>query len=246
MSANKIISDSYDSTINTSTIISFDDLKEIKKSENDNCSYSFLLTNYQEIISYTVSKIVDPSYEPIFKKIFEEGNNFNNKTGEQRLISFLNSIIFPDEKNDIQIYEIQKLPNESTIIKETSSGILWYDILCKAKCKSIFNQKYNKIINIEMQLSCDYNINQRLLDYATSAHKKYKEETIVLCLINKGSDKNDFKTSITSLRKKYLEGRKIVALNDFKIFVLNLPELINKIKNREQIIIEKKEIKEIG
>lgn len=51
MSANKIITDSYDSTINTSTIISFDDLKEIKKSENDNCSYSFLLTNYQEIIS---------------------------------------------------------------------------------------------------------------------------------------------------------------------------------------------------
>ena len=232
---------------NTDNVIVFDKLKGIKKKENNFGLYSFYLSDNREIVTHNYSQIVDPSYDQVFKKIFEEGNVFNKIEGKQRLISFLNSIIFPDTENDPRIYEIERLSNESTNMNIGNSlGSLRYDILCKAKCKSKYNQKNEKTINIEMQLSCDSHLRKRLINYASTVYKLYNLETIVLCLVNKKSDKDDFTTSFTRLITSHQRKKTVENLNDLKIIVLNLPELIEQINNEVEIIVENKKIETIG
>lgn len=232
---------------NTDNVIVFDKLKEIKKKENKiYCYYLRENGENREIVTNNYIKIVDPSYDQIFKKLFEEGNPFNGIEGKQRLISFLNSIIFPDIKNDPQIYEIERLSNENTIMNSNALGLLRYDILCKAKCKTKYAQKNEKSINIEMQLSCDSNLRKRLINYASTVYRLYNLETIVLCLVNSKSDKDIFATSLTTLITSYQTKKKVENLNDFKIIVLNLPELIEQMNNKKEILIENKKIEAIG
>lgn len=232
---------------NTDNVIVFDKLKEIKKKENKiYCYYLRENGENREIVTNNYIKIVDPSYDQIFKKLFEEGNPFYEIEGKQRLISFLNSIIFPDIKNDPQIYEIERLSNENTIMNSNALGLLRYDILCKAKCKTKYAQKNEKSINIEMQLSCDSNLRQRLINYASTVYRLYNLETIVLCLVNSKSDKDIFATSLITLITSYQTKKKVENLNDFKIIVLNLPELIEQMNNKKEILIENKKIEAIG
>ena len=194
---------------NTDNVIVFDKLKEIKKKENKiYCYYLRENGENREIVTNNYIKIVDPSYDQIFKKLFEEGNPFYEIEGKQRLISFLNSIIFPDIKNDPQIYEIERLSNENTIMNSNALGLLRYDILCKAKCKTKYAQKNEKSINIEMQLSCDSNLRQRLINYASTVYRLYNLETIVLCLVNSKSDKDIFATSLITLITSYQTKKK--------------------------------------
>ena len=80
------------------------------------------------------SKFVDPSYDSVFKAIFEDGTDLENIDGNQRLLNLLNSSIFPNEESKC-FTEVKSISNEKGKItkKQDNSGIMRFDISCIAK-----------------------------------------------------------------------------------------------------------------
>ena len=87
-----------------------------------------------QFLTESCAKFVDPSYDSVFKAIFGDGNEIEGIKGNSRLLDLLNSLIFPKEK-DKAFVEVMSISNEKGKISEnnkTNSGILRFDISCKA------------------------------------------------------------------------------------------------------------------
>ena len=99
--------------VNDEGWINFSDIigSEIEEKENI-CKYA--LKNQKEYLEDIdlSSQFIDPSYDPVFKKLFSDGYSFNSKKGIDRLRDLLNSIIFPNS-NDKIFVNITYNSNES-------------------------------------------------------------------------------------------------------------------------------------
>ena len=107
-----------------------------------------------------------------FKKIFEEGNMTKQISGSQRLINFLNSILYPNKSED-HIIKVNKVSNEITDLKASDSSCMRFDISCEAEFGS-----GKKFIDIEMQLSNDPSMIERLFIYGSSLYKIKKRKLL--------------------------------------------------------------------
>ena len=69
----------------------------------------------------------------MFKAIFGDGNNIDEKGGKERLLNLLNSLVFPNEESKC-FTKIHSISNEkSNITKENdNSGIMRFDLRPKA------------------------------------------------------------------------------------------------------------------
>ena len=114
--------------------IKFSEIVKIEKGKLKD-EINFILEN-GEIITEKIescSKFVDPAYDSVFKEIFGDGNIIDEKGGKERLLNLLNSLLFPNEETKGFI-DIHSISNEKSKIttKQNNSGILRFDISCKA------------------------------------------------------------------------------------------------------------------
>ena len=131
-------------------------------------------------------KLIDPVYDQTFKSLFLFGNKCNDIFGQQRLISFLNSII--SSKYGERIKCIEYLPNK--LIKgneKTKLGMRIVDIVVKAT----FESEKILYIDIEIQTSFYRKICKRWVEYACRLFSNVEHETLVLVL-QLGDEENDW------------------------------------------------------
>ena len=91
--------------------IKFYDIVAIEKNNNINYVFHYANNQRDEQDLDNCEKFVDPSYDSIFKNIFASNNMMSGITQEQRVVSLLNSIIFPDnsEKKNSSVSKIYML-----------------------------------------------------------------------------------------------------------------------------------------
>ena len=225
--------------------IKFSRITKIEKGEKN--IINFILENGETINENIEScvKFIDPSYDSVFKTIFNDGESLEGIDGKTRLLDLLNSLIFPTDKNKY-IAEIISIGNEKGNITEKykdNSEILRYDISCKAK---IVDNNVKKIIDVEMQFGKKTDIITRMNNYANTLHQTYKLDTILIAFMNQDyiSEENRSQFSFVSVYNS--EGIVIKEEDNIEVVIVNLKEEIEKYQEKKKIFVKKKELGEIG
>lgn len=136
-------------------------------------------------------KIVDPTYDQTFKAIFVGEEKVNEFTPNQRLISLLNGLLYPETDDDpyaFKIRDIGPLNSEITSIGlSDSSGVLRFDIAFTCYCYSLEGARTTKaapkVFYIEMQKTKDAAMSSRLQKCASALKRKYGYEVQVVAFI---------------------------------------------------------------
>lgn len=170
--------------------------------------------------------IIDPTYDSTFKILF--GSN----GAEDRLISLLNSLLFPGI-NEKKIEKLRYLPNEFHKLNEKSNkNTVITDIACEVE---INDKKY--AIILEMQIGDNCSLTKRLFDYGTS-------------LRNNNSFKNCFSLGISIssrvnsnfIKLKKTTTRSSMTLEYINTVLINLNNELTNMENNENININNKVI----
>ena len=167
---------------------------------------------------------MDPSYDSVFKAIFEDGNELERIYGNKRLLNLLNSLIFPNEESKCFI-EVKSISNEKGKIKKKQniSGIMRFDISCRG---TVSDKKKStvKIIDVEMQFGKKTDILSRMDKYANSLYETYNLETILIAFMNHDyiNEENRSQYSIKIVFDS--EGTILKELDDIEVIIVNLKE----------------------
>ena len=228
--------------------IKFSEIVKIEKGKLED-EINFILEN-GEIITEKIescSKFVDPAYDSVFKAIFGDGNIIDEKGGKERLLNLLNSLLFPNEETKGFI-DIHSISNEKSKIttKQNNSGILRFDISCKATLYNDKNEKKTKIIDIEMQIGKKTGILSRMKNYAYDLFQTYETETILIAFMNQEqiNKENSSQYTITYLYDS--KGEVIEEEQDKDIMIINLKQEIEKNQAKQKIIVRNKELNKVG
>ena len=172
---------------NENDSMNFSDIIKIEKSEND---YIFKLKENKEISQNIdeCDKFIDPSFDQVFKEIFSPTIKTKKKSGNDRLLSLLNSLLFPNEKEN-KFIKVVPCWNESPIMNDKNFGCLKFDISCQATMKF---KNDTRLVDVEMQLGKEADLKARLFYYGSSLARDSKKKTIILGLINSGSISKSF------------------------------------------------------
>ena len=192
------------------------------------------------------SKFVDPSYDSVFKAIFEDGNVLERIDGNKRLLNLLNSLIFPNETSKC-FTEIQSISNEKSKItqNQNNSGIMRFDISCRAKV-SDKKEKTTKIIDVEMQLGKKTDILSRMDKYANSLYQIYNLETILIAFMNHNYINEENRTQFSIKIVFDGKGKILKEQHNVEVIIVNLKEEIENNQKKEKICINKKELNKLG
>ena len=192
------------------------------------------------------SKFVDPSYDSVFKAIFEDGNVLERIDGNKRLLNLLNSLIFPNETSKC-FTEIQSISNEKSKItqNQNNSGIMRFDISCRAKV-SDKKEKTTKIIEVEMQLGKKTDILSRMDKYANSLYQIYNLETILIAFMNHNYINEENRTQFSIKIVFDGKGKILKEQHNVEVIIVNLKEEIENNQKKEKICINKKELNKFG
>ena len=208
----------------------------------------FILENGEVITENIKSclKFVDPSYDSVFKAIFEDGNVLEEKDGSHRLLDLLNSLIFPNEPSK-RIIEIKYISNEKGKIteKQDNLGIMRFDISCKVKILDE-KKKITKIVDVEMQLGKKTDIIQRMDKYAYFLNHTYKMQTILIAFMNHNYISEDNRSQFSYKIVCDSQGAVIKEEHDIEVIIVNLKEEIEKYQDKKTIFISKKELNKLG
>ena len=112
--------------------IKFYDIVAIEKNNNINYVFHYANNQRDEQDLDNCEKFVDPSYDSIFKNIFASNNKMLGISQEQRVVSLLNSIIFPDNSENKKFISAKTIFNESNKMRKDSYGCLKFDISMEA------------------------------------------------------------------------------------------------------------------
>ncbi len=193
--------------------------------------------------------IADSAYDQTFKKIFTWNNTIDGITGEDRTLSLLNSIFYPDAGEDgFKIRGIKPLPNESTRFDEkTPLGVLKFDIACRCSCWPDGHPHEVKIFDVEMQTGYEADFVGRLFDYGSALRTVNDHKPVViLAFLNYARGKTDASCA-TGLFYKNELGNPIGAVSGVvDTQCLYLPTKAEKLLAQESIIIEGKELRNTG
>lgn len=153
--------------------------KRLKKGEESNLEVKNIELPY--------IRVADPAYDQTFKRIFSWDNPIDGIKGEDRLMSLLNSILFPDvDENGFKIRTVESLSNEVTKLDEkTALGVLKFDIACRCSCFKIGKAHKVEIFDVEMQTGYQAEFQDRLFDYGNRLRLENNHSpTIVLAFLN--------------------------------------------------------------
>jgi len=196
-----------------------------------------------KFIDYTLNslyKLIDPVFDQTFKTLFTIGHKSNNICGDQRLISFLNSII--SFKYGEEINAIEYLPNELVKANEKRKlGMRIDDLVLKA----IFESGRIIFIDIEIQTAFYQKLFKSWAEYASRLFSNVQHETLVLVLqIN---DKENYCYSIKPTQKENKPFKLEKKVEEtFEIISIDVNNAVSLINNGYPIEFEKINISEEG
>lgn len=196
-----------------------------------NNDITFSLNNKKSILpckANNVYKLVDPTLDRIFKSIFGYGKESNKIVGQQRLISFLNSILF--SKYGQKIIAIEYLQNDLVKPNQKSNfGTRIADIVLKAT----FENNRTVFIDIEIQTSFYQQIFRRWVEYASRLFSNVEKETLLLVL--QADDTKNRYFSIYPVKKDENPFIEKKIEDTFEIVSINIKNAISSIKQNNQI-----------
>ena len=226
---------------NENDSMNFSDIIKIEKSEND---YIFKLKENKEISQNIdeCDKFIDPSFDQVFKEIFSPTINSKEKSGNDRLLSLLNSLLFPNEEEN-KFIKVVPWGNESPIMNDKNFGCLKFDISCQATMKF---KNDTRLVDVEMQLGKEADLKTRLFYYGSSLARDSKKKTIILGLINSGSSSKSFSSYEWGIYESDLLLQKKEKIEILDIIVINLKEQIKLIEEGKSVIVNGKELGKEG
>ena len=189
-----------------------------------------------------VYKLVDPVLDRIFKSIFTYGKTSNKISGQQRLISFLNSVLYSKYKE--KIIAIEYLPNDLVKPNQKSNvGMRIADLVLKAS----FEKGRTVFIDLEIQTSFYQKIFKRWVEYASRLFSNVENESLIFVLqVDDKENKNNKSFSIYPTKKDENPFIEEKIEDTFEIFSINVKNAISLIKQNKQIKLGDIEISEEG
>ena len=203
---------------------------------------TFSLNNkraFVECKANNIYKLVDPLLDRIFKSIFAYGKDSNQIVGQQRLISFLNEILY--SKYKLKIVSIEYLPND--LIKpnqKNNMGIRVGDIVLKTN----FENGRTLFIDIEIQTSFHQKIFRRWVEYSCRLFSNVEKECLILVLQVDDPENKSFSIYPTKKDENPFMDEKIE--DNFEIVSINIKKAISLIKQNKQIKLGDINISEEG
>ena len=241
MDGNKSESNSNAKIESTQKKVEFNEIIEIKLGEIEG-QIKFILENGKIITENIESclKFVDPSYDSVFKDIFEDEIPLEGIDGNQRLLNLLNSLIFPNEEFKC-FTEVKYISEEN----KKFNSVMRFDISCIAK---VLDKKENttKIIDVEMQLGKKTDILSRMRKCANSLKYAYDRETILIAFMNHDYINDENRSQFTFETVCDGNGEIIKEVHDADVIIVNLKEEIEKNQCKKKIYINKKELNSLG
>ena len=219
----------------------------VKKEEDDNYYCN------GKILSGEMLTLSDPTYDLTFKYLFSS-QNVEEISGEDRLTSLLNSLIYQNKIQSIQELNTEYIKYNYDVNKNLEPlRALRSDLAFKITLKDKKDCNLIELINIEMQLGFPGNFLERLINYGLLLKERNKDKnnhnykTLVLGFINyKG--KIELKSNSYFLSEFNSEDNKFIKkVDDFvDIVLINLFEISKKLENNEKIYILGEEVGNIG
>ena len=195
-------------------------------------------------------EVADPAYDQTFKRLFTWTEEIGGYTGKDRLMSLLNSILYPTAgENGYKIREIEPLPNERNRLGEQSNlGVLRFDIACRCHCWSNNgNTREEKIIDIEMQTCYEGNFVGRLFDYGSSlraANQRIPVKVFAFLNYKKGNSQGIW---IGLFYRDLVDGHPTELVDDnVDTYGLNLPQELEHLLAGENVKVEGQDIGSSG
>lgn len=191
--------------------------------------FDLLDDDYYPFNCKTINYIADPAYDSTFKYIF------GREDGKERLKDFINSIMFPNEEDEVT--ELTYLNNEfPKLDSKKNKGVIRADIACQIET---YEAKKPFLINIEIQIGKGSSFSKRLFNYNTSLRNDNSFKncySIGLYLSIDGQYRgSNYINSTKTIRKEH-------KLKYINIIEIDINDEIDKIKKDMPVIINKKEI----
>jgi hypothetical protein len=192
--------------------------------------------------------IADPGYDQIFKLLFQWGTGVDRAGAEERAMSFLNSVLFPDAgEMGERIFKMAGLPNEITHPVNTSGlGVLTVDaaFMCWIGKGGEKDPFVRKVVDMEMQTKPGPPFLERLIDYSASLRLCNTGcEVFVLGLVNSrtgsGDDSYGLRVFMTNVENE--EAMRCLS-GPMDINCLDLSTIAGMIKENRQIRFHRKEL----
>lgn len=215
----------------------------------------FKLLNGEVFRTPNVRHITDPTYDKIFRLLFTSDTKILGYSGNDRLKSLLNGILFPeadDNLNAVKIRKITPLDGEVTNLGKTNSrGVLRFDIVCTCHCWGISDdgktetEKYT--FDVEMQRAYEEAFDARLFNYGSGLYRKYGNPVKVVAFLNhilpdKGDSFWILPCRVSHVNKEVLG----FIDNAVDIHSIDLRKVVRLIDSKKKIMVHEKEIGKVG
>ena len=191
--------------------------------------YIFNLFDKQIFRCKTVNYIADPTYDSTFKILF------GREDGKERLIDFINSIMFPNEEDEVK--KLTYVNNEfPKLNRKKCKGVIRTDIACQIET---LKKKKPFLLCIEMQIGNSGSFSKRLFNYSTSLRNdNFFKDCYSIGLYLSINDEYRGSNHINVIKTK----NKGYKLNYINIIEIDINDEICNIKNDEPVIINNKQI----
>jgi len=140
-----------------------------KKNKYGKAEFDLMGGGYKEL---PYIEVADSGYVQTFKRIFSWELTINGITGEERLRSLLNSLLYPNVSDDgYNIKKVTAIRNENNSLgSETKVGVLYFDVICRCECWKGKKGKEEEmeIFDVEMQTEYNKDFISRAFEYGVS------------------------------------------------------------------------------
>jgi len=183
---------------------------EDKKNKKDGLAEFRKLDN--QIVKLPYKTLADSAYDQTFKTLFTGETRINGINSQRRLMSLLNSLLFPDaDENNFKIRDITYLPNDSVTFNETNNrDVLSFDVPCKCFCwegnRTPKIKEANFCVDLEMQIKYESNFIYRFSEYKDSFRSFHQMPVVVLTFLNFKGKFDPFNKFIAKYNKERVRG----------------------------------------
>jgi len=206
--------------------------------------------------------VADSAYDQTFKTLFTGDMNINGINSKLRLMSLLNSLLFPDAGEcDFKIRKIEYLPNESVNFNKTYNvGVISFDVPCICFCNKNNNEKNNFefCVDLEMQIKYETTFIYRFNKHKDSFRSFHQKPVVVLTFLNFKNGTDPFNKVVEKYNNENVRGIASFLIDDknnpleimhesfSNTYFFNLKNEINDINNRKPIRLNNKELGPTG
>jgi hypothetical protein len=211
---------------------------EAKQSGEDQTAVFAIMTQGEQIFKYR--RVADPSHAETFERLFWSSVIIDGVSGEDRVMSLLNGIFYPDAgEADEKIRRVDKawLPKEF--------GVLIFSVSWRCSCWSKEDPGKVKMFEVELRSGCDSEFCGRLIAYSrrvTSANK-HQGFVVIFSFLNSVSESDEFSWlgEISGTIQRGCSEEDIIEIHSF-----NLSQIAGMLRANDSIQFKGRELGVVG